>query len=308
MRHDGWEEGVLLDDTREVAPILDLLGSIIEGIFVDFVAHRSGSHAEGFEHCYPRPHQRRERASKAGNGDLGNDIVDFWYLENDGVEPEFACWCLDIATEEVYPCTERSNDKDPILDDKRAQSEHKLGNGGQLGVRPTEATHDAADLRNNKDHQAKKCGNGDNDEHGGVCHGAFDFFAHTGVFFLLHGQAFEDVIKNTSCLTRAHHVDKNGVEGFWVLFECVGECHTALDIAQQITCHHLEGFATGVVVQRTHGAQQRHTSRHHGTELAGKHYQVFTLDFVATKESKAGALWLNLFSTNWSQALAAQAR
>ena len=92
-----------------------------------------------------------------------------------------------------------------------------------------------------------------------------------------------------------------------MFFECVGECHTALDIAQQVARHHLESFTAGVVVQRTHGAQQRHTSRHHGTELAGKHHQILTLDFVAIKESKAGALWLDLFSTHWSQALTAQA-
>ena len=102
---------------------------------------------------------------------------------------------------------------------------------------------------NNKDHQAKKGGNSDNNEHGRVCHGTFDFFAHAGVFFLLHGQALEDIIKNTSRLARAHHVNKNGIKGLWVLFECVGECHTALDIAQQVACHHLEGFTTGVVVQ-----------------------------------------------------------
>ena len=77
----------------------------------------------------------------------------------------------------------------------------------------------------------KKGGNGDNDEHGGVCHGAFDLLAHTGILFLLHGEALEDVIQDTSRLTRAYHIDKNGVEGLWMLLEGIGECHTALDIA-----------------------------------------------------------------------------
>ena len=69
------------------------------------------------------------------------------------------------------------------------------------------------------------------------------------ILAFFYSQALEDIIENTSRLARAYHVNKNGVEGLWVLFECVGECHTALDIAQQVACHHLEGFTTGVVVQ-----------------------------------------------------------